>query len=626
MNKYLFIFPLVLFLLSIFIAPVSAAALNISINEVGKIISFYDEYYIYQINGTLTITNPSNYSLYNIEVPLYLSTLDIRTNYSKEGNYLSPNELFIYSLGARSTETFNYRLVGITTEDLSTDGEAVLANAIEHLQPKIYSNLFGSLLKGPMEDPAFTGRDARLITVELRNPTDFQYTIAKIEVIKTAQMDPNLALERWDFSERKEFLDSFENYAYDFIDENATEGEIYWLTTDIYIDTIAIFENSNISRFDQDDLFEILSNVTINETINDSLAFLANRIYLRKLVTSTLVVPGDIVNITVFVNNLEPQDVSLVVYDIFPEGFELISVAGGTAEERNVTWNVSISSGSAKRLRYSLRYTDEDSLGLDYFRPAYLIYDGETFYSQTLPFIRKYIPQRRLFVQKNIKFLSDEEVQVSLSLQNLGESPLENIMVKEYLLSAAEFREISKQPLERGLWKIETINQSGMWEVSYVTDKMNLLNTLPEIYGLPPSSILQTLILSNVITAHFSLLSTNFAEILGVSVLAVLLFLYFVPTNFFSRTKRRQARDLALMKQEISSLHKKTDPEGYVPAHHVSAHAPLSSTSQYSEQTPLHQHSTLQDPQRVARHQMLDKTAEELKHVKEKSGALEEKK
>lgn len=602
----------VIFLLCL-LTPVAAYDINVTVNETGKIVSFYDEYYIYQLNGSLTIINPSNTSLFNIEIPLYLSTLDIRTNYSKPGNYLTPGEMFIYTLPPNSSETFYYEIYGISTEDLSPDGDAILANAIESRQPKLYSNLFGSLLKAEMEDPAYTGRsNARLISVHLSNPTEYSFVIDKVEVIKTNINDPNAEVDKWVFTNEKSSLQPLENWAFDFIDENASEGQIYWLTTDIYIDAVNLIKDANITRYNQEDLFEVVSNATLNETINTSIPFLSDRVYLRKLVSSTLVVPGDLVNITVLVNNLEPKEIDIQVFDIFPDGFDVVSVEDGIVNDHNLSWNITLSSGTAKRLRYQLRYVDDDALGLDYYRPAHLIYDGIVVYSQNLPFVRKYIPQKRLFVQKNVKFLAGDTVQIRLSLQNLGESPLENIMIKEYLLSSAEFREISQQPLQRGLWKIDELNQSSTWEVTYITDKMSLLNNMPEIYGISQGSILQTIILSNLITSKLSLLSTNSVEIIGIVILALLLGLYFVPPSYFSRVKRRQSKDLHLMTRELDDLRRKTDKHNRSLAH-VQKTSPVLRSRQ-GEQT---QHkSPLREPGRVARHSALEETAGALEDVK----------
>ncbi|MBD3209377.1 DUF11 domain-containing protein [Candidatus Woesearchaeota archaeon] len=607
----------ILLVLSLGLPSVLATSVNITVAEGGKIISFYDQYYIYQLNGSVAVTNPSNSTLNNIEIPLYVSTLDIRTNYSKQFNYMTPQEIYIFNLPGNATETFYYRLLGISTEDLSTNNESVLANGINLLQPKIYSSLFGTLKKAPLEDVAQGGRpNTRLISVELRNPTDYDYTIDKVKVVKTDDIDPGLELAKWSFTGQKPMLAAREGWDFDFLDTNATEGQVYWLSTDIYIDRIEVYQSSNISRYDQDDLFVILSNETLNETgAGENATFLADRVYLRKFASATLMTPGETVNMTVLVSNLEPRDVSFTVYDPLPSGFDVLNVRQGSVRGKNVTWNVTLSSGMAKRLRYQLRYADPDSLGIDYFRPAHLTYRGQTYYSQSIPFVRKYVPERKVFVQKSVKFLSGEEVQVTISVQNLGESSLQDVMVREHLLSTAEFREISQQPVERGLWKLDDLRPSGTWRTTYITDKMSVLNVMPELYGVPPESVMQTIILSNVVMSKFSLLSTHVVEIVGIVVLVILVGLYFVPTSFFSRVKRRQAKDLSLMSRELSSLRERTDGRDR-PSPEEGKVRPMLTPS---KEEVAQRSSGLRSPDRLARHAALEKSAELLERAKERT-------
>jgi len=595
---------------------------QVNISEGGKIVSYYDEYYIYQLNGTVEVYNPSNLTVYNIELPIYVSTLAVRTNYTKEGNFLTPNKLFIYALDPNSSEIFHYRLLGISTEDLSTNNESVLANGIVMFQPKIYSNLFGTLKKAPFEDSGVTGNTkTRLISVELRNPTDFVYNIDKVEVIKSSGLDMTIELDKWDFTGQKAQLQAREGWDFDFADTNATEGEVYWLSTDIYLDEIEINQKSNITRFDQDDLFEVLSNTTLNVTINETIEFLSNRVYLRKLVTKTLMVPGEVVDITVIVNNLEPKDIELTVHDPLPKGFDVLSVEKGRIVNDTAEWDVSLSSGTAKRLRYQVKYTNNDLLGVDYFMPAYLDYRGDTVYSQSIPFVRKYIPEKKVFIQKKVNFLSGEEVQVTLSVQNMGETKLKKLMIKEALLSTAEFREISKPPTGRGMWTIEELNQSATWETTYITDKMSVLNAVPDVYGVAQSSVLQTIILSNEISSRFKELPTNFIEILGILALVIILGLYFLPASFFSRTRKHQKKELRSMAGEIRTLHNKTSaPQESLHKHSSVIQPPRQAQIGSSEQ------SRLQDPARVARHEALDSTKEDLERVKKTIKGDEEEK
>jgi hypothetical protein len=331
-------------------------------------------------------------------------------------------------------------------------------------------------------------------------------------------------------------------------------------------------------------------------------------------------VPGEVIDVMVIVNNLESKDVSLQVNDPIPSGFDVLSIEKGSIENNTAVWDVNLSSGTAKRLRYQLKYTDVDLLGVDYFMPAYLDYRDETFYSQSIPFVRKYIPEKKVFIQKKVNFLSGDEVRVILTVQNMGESKLSNLMIKEALLSTAEFREISQPPSGRGMWTILELNQSDTWETSYITDKMSVLNAVPDVYGVPQNSVLQTIILSNEISSKFRELPTSFIEVIGILALVIILGLYFLPVSFFSRTRKHQKKELQTMSGEIRNLHKKTT------TNHDSLHKQSSVIQPPRQaQVGVQGQSRMQDPVRVARHEALDDAKAELEKVRKSVKGDEEK-
>lgn len=616
----------VLIILALLHVGLASADIHIDIIEEGKIVSFYDQYYVYQLNGSITVSNPSSFSIFNVELPYYLATLDLRSNSNNGSAYMTPSQLFVQSLPANGSVTLDYKILGITTTDLSSNNRSVLANGILSSRPQVYSNLFGTLKKAPLENVSGGGNPrSRLISVEFRNPTNFNYTLEKVEVIKTTQNNPNAEIDKWIFTGEKAQLLALEGWDFDFIDDNAFEGEIYWLSTDIFFEDITLNSTANISRFDQEDVFVLESNVTINDTIlEEDIPFLSNRIYLRKLASSTIVNPGSVIDMTVIVNNFQPNALEGTVVDPIPAGFEVVSVDGGSSNSDNVSWDVSISSNTLKRLKYSLKYTDEDSLGLDHFRPALLYYDGETYASQSIPFVRKYIPDERVFVQKKVKFLAGSEVQVTLSVQNLGESDLHNLVIKEHLLTSAEFREITQAPTQRGVWTIEELPQNEIWETSYITDRAHVMNTVPEVFGVSSGSVLQTIILSNLITSSFSTVPTRVIEIVSIGLLGVIAVLYFLPANFFSRIKRRQSRDLRSISKELSHLRSKTHkapgslhdaPRNDGVGLHGVDTGQHGSAGQVSKAAA---HQNLQHPHRVARHKSLDENMHKIEEYRKK--------
>ena len=127
---------------------VSAAAdFIVDIYETGKVTSYYEDYYIVQVMGNVSLINTQNYSLFNIDIPFELPGLHIRLLNGTDRFELTQNSLSVYGLDPNENITFEYRISGITSDWFRTD-QAVFKTAIEDATDmKIYSNLMGSLKK-----------------------------------------------------------------------------------------------------------------------------------------------------------------------------------------------------------------------------------------------------------------------------------------------------------------------------------------------------------------------------------------------------------------------------------------------------------------------------------------------
>ncbi len=70
--KFVFLFT---FLFILALLPTYAQAFEsvyIDIQEEGKITSFYNEYYIVHVEGNITVINPTNSTLYDLNFDLYV--------------------------------------------------------------------------------------------------------------------------------------------------------------------------------------------------------------------------------------------------------------------------------------------------------------------------------------------------------------------------------------------------------------------------------------------------------------------------------------------------------------------------------------------------------------------------
>lgn len=535
----------------------SISAIEITTEETGKITSFYDDYYIVRLNGTLTVHNPTAYTLYHVELPLKLSTLDFRSLNSTSEFYINNEKIFIQSLPANSTQALNYKVAGISPSFIKDPEKGLLKQALYYYgDPKIYANIMGSLRKAPMEKEEITGRDARVISVELRNPSAFKYFINFIKVIKTDSIRPDLELDSWDFSDEKKHLDAYENYNFDFLDVNAVEGQVYWLQTDIYFDDVRVFGKANLTIYDQDDLFIPIINDTYEDNFTEEeLSLLDKRIFVRKMIPQRLFNPGDRTNITLIVNNLANTPLKGNLLDVIPDGFKLIDISdNGIVNDSALNWKVDIGTQNAMRYRYEVEYIDVEGLGVDYFPAAKLDYDINTIYSSVVPFVRKYVPEKKLFIQKTLEFLDNDEVGVTLSVHNLGDGPVENLVIKDFLDDDVEFKEVSQSFYEKGVWAVPIIEAGDIWETRYVSEKTALLNTFPEVFGAAKASVMKTIILSNIVESNLIMKGISNFEIIGILSLALLLMTYVLPQSLFARKHRNELKKVALTQRELANL------------------------------------------------------------------------
>ncbi|MCA9477941.1 MAG: hypothetical protein KC535_02225 [Nanoarchaeota archaeon] len=549
---------LLFFLFLILVVPVvSAAGFDIYIDEGGKVTSFYDEYYIARANGTLTITNPSDTEFFNIIIPLYMSTYTLRSPNSTATNYIDNTGIYVLDLPANSNITFEYEIGGISTEKFTDGDSSILETGLSAFDFKIYSNVMGSLLKAPFEDPSITGRNnTRLISAHLTNPTGFDFNVDMVRVVKTPDLDPSVQLGTWDFSSKITSLGPHENVEFDFFDENAFEGEVYWLQTDIYLDDINLYATNNLTFFNQDDLFIPITNgtnITYNETSDE---LFQKRVFVRKLISSNLALPGQLMNVSVIVNNFGTTNLEGVLTDSFPFGFEVTQIytPDSTSLNSSLSWDISISPRTAKRYIYELKFVDDESVGVDYFDPATLEYGDNFVYSQSVPFVRQYVAEKKVYVQKSLDFRSDGDVQVQITVRNLGETSLSNLIVKEYLGPSDEFKEITKPFREKGVWHIDELQSGEVWETSYVTDETNVLNSFPELFGVPRSGLFRNIILKNVVESKFRILQTSSVEIFGLSLLALVILAYILPHSMLLSVKRAFVKDLKMMDRELDTL------------------------------------------------------------------------
>lgn len=69
------------------------------------------------------------------------------------------------------------------------------------------------------------------------------------------------------------------------------------------------------------------------------------------------------------------------------------------------------------------------------------------------------LPEEKIFVQKEVKFVDDDFARVTIKVRNLGGVPVEDLLVSDFIDENAIVKDISQVFSEkRGVWKIKNLN------------------------------------------------------------------------------------------------------------------------------------------------------------------------
>ncbi|MBN2458500.1 hypothetical protein JXB31_05205 [Candidatus Woesearchaeota archaeon] len=538
----------------------------VDINEEGKVISYYDEYYVVQTQGTVDVFNGYNASMYQIMLPVKLDYLTLFETSSTD--YWKHNHFYFLEFKPYETKTFDYEIRGVTPKDPMYLNMSVLRTAMFNRTPAVYSTLISRIQKMPIEavdvntSRIRSVKNRRIITVSLENPSDTKYyNISSIKVIKTSSENITNEIKRWTYPEDVPYvwLGPFETWKKDIVDYNCTEGEVYWLSSEIDLEIFSYVNGTHrVLRFDQEDLNLINKTLNESEIEGNISAYLEHLLFVKKSYSNTHLLPEDIITADIRINNFAPINRTVYVTDFIPYGFKVLDDCNATEKtDSDISWSLVVNPDSSASIRYKMEYVDYDTLGLDYFEPAIIRYKNNTFYTQRTSFVRQYIPEKKVFIQKKIRSSINDEFVVTVMLQNLGETSLENIHVKEFLEAGDQFREITIVPASKGLWEIPKLEKDESWEVSYVTNDNLALTTLPAVLGIENNVVLKTLVFENTIKNEWVHSTVHMIEKIGVGLLIALPLLLIVMNR---RRRMKKESTLRGLGKRISRLKQDSMP------------------------------------------------------------------
>lgn len=533
MRKLFLVFA---FLLSVMPVSVLGYDASFEIEETGSVLNYYDMYYVVDVEGEITITNDMNFTANSVELRVTPGTLSFSE--TDNSDFIYPDKIKLPYLDPGESRTIPYRIYGVTTQNVAkyyeSDGESVLRHIMDDDKMHFHSDLWINLKKS--EIFSVEGKKRRTIDMEVTNPRPVEYQVNSIKVHRTEDKDINDPDKVWTFDDPMRIYggDSWSRTLRDE-SESMREDSVYWLIVDHELaDTPAdIMENNDIDVYDESELDDVPEVDEEDPDFDEIDKELRERtlVFLRKLIEPSTVQPGDFINVTLIVTNLDYSSKTINVKDAIPDDFKIDEVHTQDSlvtdqDSEELEWEVTVNRDTSRIIQYSIEFVDDESLGLEYLPAAEAIFPEGTVTSTRAPYIRRFIPQKQLYVQKQITRLGGDRAEIDISVRNIGEKSLSGLVLKEYLEDSISFSDITQENVGRGEWELPELDRNEEWSVSYKTDYHRELSRLPQVFGIRDSNVLKTVITDSRVS-HFILApSVNIIEILGMTMLIIFPFIF----------------------------------------------------------------------------------------------------
>ncbi len=524
--NYLNLFFLFFFLTTL----VYSTSIQVKISENSTLTKLLVGNYKLDAYGIVEIYNPSNISkVYEFNFPLSLDSL-IGISKVNLINVSSPvsitfGEIRGQILNPNSTLKFGYHIYGLLDYDVYEhsvrEGKSILEYYTDSMN--FYSNLIINLQKPQREGyiynddenhtinstPGNYTNTSRLISSDIRNPTDFGYKINRINLFRSNVADPFLDSGEMIATKSDIEIEPFSYSKFDFFDLNSNDDSVYWLSSDFKIISNV---NSNIKY-----IFNIqrpLSSGSSSSSSGGGGSFsgiltsnnVLDSIFIKKSVNKTLIKSGDefkVILRVVNVNDFSLED--LVIKDEIPLGYEIKDVSSGVKISNKTQLNFYIDKVDpyeTKIIEYTL-INKNKYRGVTYLKPAELIVENQSFYSEGVLVVNELLPNKKVFVQKDIKIYDDNYVKVTIKVKNLGSVNLNDLLVVDEIGDDVILKDISKVFFERGSWRIKELKSGEEWEVTYLAERGANLDSLPNIYGVDKTDVYGTVISSDEVVTIY---------------------------------------------------------------------------------------------------------------------------
>ena len=515
---------LVFFIFTFFnVSVIYSTQIEVGIVEDATVTKLLSGSYSLDVDGVLTLYNPSNVSkVYEYSIPLKLDSLigisqEIVDNTSSHFSF-NYEKIKGYLLGPNETITTGYHIYGLVTYDVFTKlsgNESVLEyysdfefvpKAILNLQKPeregIYYNNDGSLNSSDNLNTS-----SRLVTTGIRNPTDFDLFIEDINIYGTTANDPMFSSGDLLTSFNNISLGPFSYVEFDFDDTSSVNNSVYWVSSTFLI-------NTTLNRSTQKTSLEQKAPTSGGgggSSSGGSFSFenqdidVTDTLLLKKAVDKTVVRSGEEFIVYLTIVNVGDIDLdSMKIFDELPSGYEIKDISdkvkiSGSSLEFDLD---SLDAFSSKTISYTLVNNNGIS-GITYLKPSELIYLNESVFSEGVLVINDLLPDKKIFIQKEVDIINEDFARITLRVRNLGSISIEDLLVTDDIPDDVIIKEISQLFFERGSWKINTLLPGEEWEVSYLVERNPTLDNLPKVFGIEQENVYGTLISSAEIVTIF---------------------------------------------------------------------------------------------------------------------------
>jgi uncharacterized membrane protein YgcG len=511
----------ILFFFLFSVSSVFSVEIHVTINESVSVTKLLSGSYSLDVNGILTLHNPSLTSkVYEYSLPLSLDSL---VGISKVTGPLFDNDRFDFSyeringylLQPNETITIGYHIYGLLTDNLISklNGESALEYYSDF---EFSSNTILNLQKPIREDQRLndsgeftlnsTNTSSRLVTAGIRNPTDFTYVAKELKIYSSDTSDPMFSTSNVLTTFYNITIDPFGYVERDFFDRNSSDSSVYWMSSSVLI--LPFIDRTVVTSYTQETSSGGgggSSSGSFGGGFFGGGSSLKDAVLIKKSVDRSVVNTGDEFKVFLTIVNVKNMKIkNLTVLDELPEGYEIKDVSDELKlSNGKLEFHIdSLDNYEAKVISYTL-VNKKDISGITYLKPAELRYDNYQYFSEGVLVIHDLLPDKKVFVQKKIDIVDEQFQRVTIKVKNLGSIPIEDLLVTDIIDPDAIIKDLSQLPFERGSWKINRLLPGGEWEVSYLIERAYSSDSLPNVYGVDKKNVYGTLISSEEIITVF---------------------------------------------------------------------------------------------------------------------------